>query len=78
VHYDSTLIDRPQKLLSLSASVRALIVRNRTQVRGELLTASPNQRVVGRLGVALDNIDMPACEGAGIWVLLATGANTSR
>jgi (S)-sulfolactate dehydrogenase len=76
VHYDPTLVDRPQELLSLSTSARALIVRNRTQVRGELLAASPNLRVVGRLGVGLDNIDMQACEGAGIRVFPATGANS--
>jgi (S)-sulfolactate dehydrogenase len=76
VHYDPTLVDRPQELLSLSTSARALIVRNRTQVKGELLVASPKLRVVGRLGVGLDNIDMPACKEAGIQVFPATGANS--
>jgi (S)-sulfolactate dehydrogenase len=32
-------------------------------------------RVLGRLGVGLDNIDVPACEARGIAVIPATGAN---
>jgi (S)-sulfolactate dehydrogenase len=44
-------------------------------VRGELLAALARCRVVGRLGVGLDNIDVPACEARGIQVIPATGAN---
>ncbi len=55
--------------------VRALIVRNRTQVRGALLDAAPELTCVGRLGVGLDNIDLAACEGRGVAVYPATGAN---
>ena len=32
-------------------------------------------KLVGRLGVGLDNIDVPACEARGITVIAATGAN---
>jgi (S)-sulfolactate dehydrogenase len=32
-------------------------------------------RVVGRLGVGLDNIDVPACQARGMVVIPATGAN---
>jgi (S)-sulfolactate dehydrogenase len=32
-------------------------------------------RVVGRLGVGLDNIDVPGCQAAGMQVIPATGAN---
>jgi (S)-sulfolactate dehydrogenase len=55
--------------------VRALIVRNRTQVRGALLEAARDLACVGRLGVGLDNIDVTACEGRGVTVYPATGAN---
>ena len=58
-----------------AASADAIIVRNRTQVRGELLAALTQCRVVGRLGVGLDNIDVPACEARGMKVIPATGAN---
>jgi (S)-sulfolactate dehydrogenase len=40
-----------------------------------LLTVAPKVRVVGRLGVGLDNIDLAACERRGIAVIPATGAN---
>ena len=75
VLYDPQLVDQPERLLAEAAGADALIVRNRTQVRGGLLAALTQARVVGRLGVGLDNIDVPACEARGIAVLPATGAN---
>jgi (S)-sulfolactate dehydrogenase len=75
VLYDAKLVDDPARLLKEAASADALIVRNRTQVRGELLAALSHCRVVGRLGVGLDNIDVPGCEARGIKVIPATGAN---
>jgi (S)-sulfolactate dehydrogenase len=73
--YDPELVDRPEDLAGLGAEARALIVRNRTQVRGALLEAYPALEVVGRLGVGLDNIDLEACRARGIPVCPATGAN---
>ena len=75
VHYDETLADDPKRLFALVADADALIVRNRTQVRGELLAACKAITVVGRLGVGLDNIDVEACDARGIRVIPATGAN---
>lgn len=75
VIYDLDLVDRGNDLLAAVASARALVVRNRTQVRGELLQAASHLRVVGRLGVGLDNIDIAACRERGIQVCPATGAN---
>lgn len=75
VVYDPTLVDRRAELLGLLNDAPALIVRNRTQVNAELLAAAPQLRVVGRLGVGLDNIDVPACRARGIEVIPATGAN---
>ena len=66
---------KPAELAGDLANADALIVRNRTQVRGALLAAGTRLRVVGRLGVGLDNIDVPACEARGIDVIPATGAN---
>ena len=37
VVYDPQLVDQPERLLSLVGEAPALIVRNRTQVRGALL-----------------------------------------
>lgn len=73
--YDPGLVDRPDALAAVLGDADALIVRNRTQVRGPLLAAAARLRVVGRLGVGLDNIDVPACEARGIAVYPATGAN---
>ena len=73
--YDATLVDRPAELGALLANAAAIIVRNRTQVDAKLLAAAPLLKVVGRLGVGLDNIDQPACAARGIEVIPATGAN---
>jgi (S)-sulfolactate dehydrogenase len=73
--YDPTLVDRPAELHAAIAEARALIVRNRSQVRGPLLEAGLKLEVVGRLGVGLDNIDLEACKERGIQVIPATGAN---
>ena len=75
VVYDPGLVDRPEDLAAAAARADALIVRNRTQVRGALLDTARDLTVVGRLGVGLDNIDLPACRARGIAVYPATGAN---
>ena len=73
--YDKDLFDRPQALKAALAGADALIVRNRTKVGRALLASGPGLKVVGRLGVGLDNIDVAACEERGIEVIPATGAN---
>ena len=75
VVYDPKLVDDAPRLKAEAATADALIVRNRTQVRGDLLAALTRCRVIGRLGVGLDNIDVPACEARGMAVIPATGAN---
>jgi len=75
VRYDPQMVDQPEAMLHAAADVDALIVRNRTQVRGALLQALARCKVVGRLGVGLDNIDVAACEARGMQVIPATGAN---
>src|SRR5918992_442875 len=75
VLYDPGLVDRPDELAAALRQARGLIVRNRTQVRGPLLEAAPALKVIGRLGVGLDNIDVKACAARGIAVFPATGAN---
>lgn len=73
--YDPTLVDNPDQLMNQLPHCEALIVRNRTQVRGDLLDAASQLKVIGRLGVGLDNIDLEACKIRNIAVLPATGAN---
>jgi (S)-sulfolactate dehydrogenase len=76
VIYDKTLVERPDELLALVPDCDALIVRNKTQVRGALLDAAQRMRAVGRLGVGLDNIDVAGCRSRDIAVIPATGANS--
>lgn len=73
--YLPDLADRQGDIPGMMAGVQALIVRNRTQVTGDLLAAAPDLKVVGRLGVGLDNIDLAACKAKGVEVIPATGAN---
>src|SRR4029077_8006268 len=73
--YDRSLVDQPASLRTELVSADALIVRNRTQVDRGLLAAAPVLKVVGRLGVGLDNIDVGACRERRIEVIPATGAN---
>jgi (S)-sulfolactate dehydrogenase len=75
VLYDPQLVDDAPRLLREAPSADAIIVRNRTQVRGELLAALARCTVVGRLGVGLDNIDVAGCEARRMRVIPATGAN---
>lgn len=75
VLYDPKLVDDAPRLLAEAAGAEVLIVRNRTQVRGAVLDALARCKVVGRLGVGLDNIDVPGCEARGMKVIPATGAN---
>ncbi|MGZ5033394.1 MAG: hydroxyacid dehydrogenase [Usitatibacter sp.] len=75
VDYRPRLVDDLAALGAALPEADAWIVRNRTPVRGDLLKAAGRVRVIGRLGVGLDNIDLLACESRGIRVIPATGAN---
>lgn len=73
--YNPQLFGRLEDLSAACSQAAALIVRNCTQVRRPLLDTARHLRVVGRLGVGLDNIDLEACRSRGIAVCPATGAN---
>jgi (S)-sulfolactate dehydrogenase len=75
VDYRPKLVDDAAALEAALPEADAWIVRNRTPVRGRLLEAATRVRVIGRLGVGLDNIDVAACDARGIEVVPATGAN---
>ncbi|SPC16191.1 (S)-sulfolactate dehydrogenase [Cupriavidus oxalaticus] len=75
LRYEPGWVDRRAELLDALPGAQALIVRNRTQVDAALLAGAPSLRVVGRLGVGLDNIDVDACRERGIRVIPAAGAN---
>lgn len=58
------------------AQADALVVRTYTQVDQALLRRAGRLKVVGRAGVALDNIDLPACRARGVEVVHTPEANT--
>ena len=74
VIYDQNLW-KSDDLLEKIQDCDALIVRNQTKVSKELMQKAPNLKVVGRLGVGLDNIDVAAAKEAGIKVVYARNAN---
>ncbi|MFM9957696.1 MAG: NAD(P)-dependent oxidoreductase [Phycisphaerales bacterium] len=53
-----------------------LVVRTYTRVGPSLLEIAPRLKVVGRAGVGLDNIDVPACKSRGVTVVSTPDANT--
>jgi phosphoglycerate dehydrogenase-like enzyme len=64
------------RLKDLLARANGLIVRTYTRVNAALLDQAPRLKVVGRAGVALENIDVPECRRRGIEVVHTPGANT--
>lgn len=75
VKIEPTLWSEPARLRALLGEAEALIVRNQTRVTAELLDAAPRLRVVGRLGVGLDNIDLAAARERSVAVTSARNAN---
>lgn len=73
--WEPDLWSRRDALLSQMGDARAIVVRNATQVDPELLSAAPKLRLVARMGVGLDNIDVEACRARGVEVCPSVGAN---
>ncbi|SFA99355.1 D-3-phosphoglycerate dehydrogenase [Lentibacillus halodurans] len=77
VDYDMELCRKRDDLLKLAPKYDALIVRNETRVDPELLDVAKNVKVIGRLGVGLDNIDLEATKARNIPVIAAKHANAT-
>lgn len=67
---------KPEQAAAAIADAEGLVVRTYTQVNEALLAGAPRLKVVGRAGVALENIDVPACRARGIEVVHTPQANT--
>jgi D-3-phosphoglycerate dehydrogenase len=66
----------PDELLRIIGNYDALAVRSATQVTEKVLKAGvPRLKVVGRAGVGVDNIDVPAGTAAGVIVMNAPLGN---
>ncbi len=75
VDYAPSLWRDPPRLRERLATVRAAIVRNMTQVDRAFLDAAPRLEVVGRIGVGLDTIDVPALTERGVVLCYPPEAN---
>jgi D-3-phosphoglycerate dehydrogenase / 2-oxoglutarate reductase len=65
----------PTELLAAIKGAEALIIRSATKVTAELLGASDVLAVVGRAGIGLDNVDVPAATARGVMVVNAPQSN---
>ncbi len=76
------LVDRKgisaEELLDVIGEYDAIIVRSRTKVTEDILAAGKNLKVVGRMGVGVDNIDLDAARKHGVTVVNAPIATPSR
>jgi D-3-phosphoglycerate dehydrogenase / 2-oxoglutarate reductase len=66
----------PTELREALAGAAGLVVRSETKVTRELMDDATTLRVIGRAGVGVDNIDIPAATERGIVVMNAPDGNT--
>ena len=65
----------PEELAERIGDYHALLVRSATQVTADLLDRADNLKVIGRAGVGVDNVDVPAATKRGIIVANAPQSN---
>ncbi len=66
----------PDELIGIIGQYDGLVIRSATKVTEEVLEAAGNLKVVGRAGVGLDNVDIPAATRRGVVVMNTPGGNT--
>jgi D-3-phosphoglycerate dehydrogenase / 2-oxoglutarate reductase len=57
------------QLRAIIADYDALVIRSATKVSADLLSAADRLKVVGRAGIGLDNVDIPAATRKGVVVM---------
>jgi D-3-phosphoglycerate dehydrogenase len=60
---------KPDELKKIIGNYDALVIRSATKVTQELLEAAEKLKVVGRAGIGLDNVDIPAATKRGVLVM---------
>jgi len=65
----------PEELKGIIGEYDALAIRSATKVTEDLLQAATKLKVVGRAGIGLDNVDIPAATKRGIAVMNTPGGN---
>ncbi|MFO8011371.1 MAG: phosphoglycerate dehydrogenase [Dehalococcoidia bacterium] len=65
----------PDELKAIIGEYDALVVRSATRVSADILDAATRLKVIGRAGIGVDNIDVPAATKHGIVVMNTPGGN---
>jgi hypothetical protein len=64
-----------EELKGIIGKYDALVIRSATKVTEDLLEAATRLKVVGRAGIGLDNVDIPAATKRGVVVMNTPGGN---
>ena len=65
-----------EELLEIIGDYDALMVRSASKVTAEVIEKASKLKIIGRAGVGVDNIDIPAATAKGIIVINSPGGNT--
>src|SRR5271168_4928114 len=71
----NVIVSNPKEYAKHLAECEALVVRSAVQVTPEVLAQAPKLRVIGRAGVGVDNVDLPAATAKGVLVMNTPGGN---
>ena len=74
LHVDYKPEIKPSELVSSVKDYEVIIVRSRTKVTKEVIDAAANAKIIARVGVGLDNVDVKAAEAKKIRVINAPEA----
>ncbi len=64
------------ELKRIIGDYEGLMIRSGTQVTSEVIQAGEKLRIIGRAGVGVDNVDVPAATQRGVLVVNSPGGNT--
>jgi len=67
----------PEELKAIIPEYDGLVIRSATKVREDIIEAATKLKVVGRAGIGLDNVDIPAAGQKGIVVMNAPDGNAT-
>jgi D-3-phosphoglycerate dehydrogenase / 2-oxoglutarate reductase len=69
VEVDEITGQTPEQLKAIVGGYDGLAIRSSTKVTAEILEAATNLKVVGRAGIGVDNVDIPAASARGVVVM---------
>ena len=69
IHVDEITGKTPDELAAMIGEYDGLAIRSSTKVTAKILDAATNLKVVGRAGIGVDNIDIPAATARGVVVM---------